>query len=80
MGYEIWDRDAPWLFEMFDTEAQALAYLREMVKTLDAERTAQILDRMQLVRFTDEGRHCEVLMAGVGLFPLIFADVEPAAN
>lgn len=75
MGFEIWDRDDAFLLDDFDTEAQALEFLHDMVRTLDADATALTLDRMQLVRVTDEGRSTEVVAAGVELFRLMYAEV-----
>ncbi len=45
MGYEIWDRDVQALFADFDDEAQALEYLRTIVRSLNAEQAAQQLER-----------------------------------
>jgi hypothetical protein len=73
MGYEIWDRDVAALLGDFDDEAQALDFLRTIVRPLGAEDAARQLDRLQLVRVSDEGRTTEVVSAGVDLFSLIFA-------
>jgi len=73
VGYEIWDRDVQALFADFDDEAQALEYLRTIVRSLNAEQAAQQLDRLQLVRVSNEGRTTEVVSSGVDLFSLIFA-------
>lgn len=73
MGYEIWDRDAGALVADFDEQDQALAFLREMVRGLDAEATTRTIDPMQLVRVSDAGRTQEVVSEGVALLTLIFA-------
>lgn len=72
MGYEIWDRDAAILLEGFETEEQALAYLRDLVAGLNAEDTARTMDRMQLVHVTD-GRTSIVVEEGVTLLKRMYA-------
>lgn len=71
MGYEIWDRDAAILLEGFETEEQALAYLRDLVAGLNAEDTARTMDRMQLVHVTD-GRTSIVVEEGVTLLKRMY--------
>jgi len=78
MGYEIWDRYVQALVADFDDEAQAVAYLRTIVRSLNAEQAAQQLERLQLVRVSDEGGKTEVVCEGVELFSLIFAPTEVA--
>lgn len=73
MGYEIWDRYERALINDFDTEDQALDYLRERIRPLTTEAAARWLDRLQLVRVTDDGKVTEVVSAGVDLLVLIFA-------
>lgn len=76
MGYEIWDRDAAALVADFDDESQALEYLRQRVGPLTAEAAVRAVDRLQLVRVTDDGRATLVVAAGVALLPRIFAPVS----
>ena len=73
MGYEIWDRDERALVADFDERDQALDFLRDMVRPLNAEEATRRLDPLQLVRVSDDGRTTEVVSAGVGLLNLIFA-------
>lgn len=73
MGYEIWDRDERALVADFDEQDQALDFLREMVRPLTVEAAARKLDRLQLVRVTDDGKVTQVVSAGVDLLVLIFA-------
>lgn len=73
MGYEIWDRDAAFLLEDFDTEDQALAYLRQLVGELSAEDASRTMDRLQLVRLADRGETRTVLAEGVALFERMYA-------
>lgn len=73
MGYEIWDRYERALINDFDTEDQALDYLRERIRPLTTEAAARWLDRLQLVRVTDDGKVTEVVSAGIDLLVLIFA-------
>lgn len=73
MGYEIWDRYERALIDDFDTEDQALDYLRGRIRTLTAESAARWLDRLQLECVTDEGRTTKVVCAGVDLFRLIYS-------
>ena len=47
MGYEIWDRYERALVIDFDSEEQALDYLRERIHPLTAEAAARWLDRLQ---------------------------------
>ncbi|MGH2378871.1 MAG: hypothetical protein ACRDGT_10390 [Candidatus Limnocylindria bacterium] len=71
MGYEIWDREAARLMEAFQTEEQALAYLRDMVSDLTPEGAAQTIERMQLVRVLPDGRP-EIAEQGVALFKRMY--------
>lgn len=79
MGYEIWDRYVPALVGDFDDEAQALDFLRRIIRSLNAEEAARQLDRLQLERVTDEGRTTEVISSGVDLFSLIYAGLPAPA-
>jgi hypothetical protein len=73
MGYEIWDRYERALINDFDTEVQALDYLRERVRPLTTEAGARWLDRLQLVRVFEDGQATEVISEGVDLLSRIFA-------
>jgi hypothetical protein len=72
MGYEIWDRYERALVADFDTEDQALDHLRGRVRTMNAEAAAAWLDRLQLVRVTDDGNTAQVVSVGVALFTPLF--------
>lgn len=73
MGYEIWDRYERALVNDFDTEVQALDYLRERIGPLTTEAGARWLDRLQLVRVSGDGHATEVISEGVDLLSRIFA-------
>lgn len=76
-GYEIWDRDAAFLLQDFDTEEQALAFLHEIVRALSFDDAATTLDRFQLVEVSNDGNSTKVKFVGKALMPLIAG--EPAA-
>lgn len=80
MGYEIWDRDERALVADFDEEGQALDFLRDMVRALNVEAAARELDRMQLVRVSNNGTATQVISAGVDLLSLIFAPTVTHAH
>ena len=73
MGYEIWDRDARAFVADFDEREEALEFLRDLVRPLNAEQVTRRLDPLELVRVTNEGRSTEIVAAGVDLLTLIFA-------
>ena len=73
MGYEIWDRYERALIDDFDDQAAALDYLRGLVRAMKVGDAVRELDRMQLVRVSDNGTTTEVISAGVDLLSLIFA-------
>jgi hypothetical protein len=73
MGYEIWDRYERALVIDFDSEEQALDYLRERIHPLTAEAAARWLDRLQLVHVFSNGQATEVISEGVDLLSRIFA-------
>jgi len=73
MGYEIWDRYERALIDDFDDQDAALDYLRELVRAMKVGDAVRELDRMQLVRVSDNGTITEVISAGVDLLSLIFA-------
>lgn len=73
MGYEIWDRYERALINDFDTEDEALDYLRERIRPLAAEAAARWLNRLQLVHVSNQGDSTTVVSAGVELLTRIFA-------
>lgn len=73
MGYEIWDRYERALIDDFDDQDGALDYLRELVRAMKVGDAVRELDRMQLVRVSDNGTITEVISVGVDLLSLIFA-------
>lgn len=73
MGYEILDRYERALINDFDTEVQALDYLRERIRPLTTEAGARWLDRLQLVRVFNDGHATEVVSEGVDLLSRIYA-------
>ena len=75
MGYEIWDRYERAFLGDFDTEEQALAFLHDMVRSMTFDDAARKLDRVQLVRVSDEGKTTTVTAVGIALMPKVF---EPA--
>lgn len=77
MGYEIWDRDRAVLVADFDELAEALEFLRDVIRPLTAEEVTRRLDPLQLVKVRDNGETTEVIRAGVDLLTLIFAPASP---
>lgn len=80
MGYEIWDRYERALIDDFDDQDAALDYLRELVRPMNVETAARELDRMQLVRVSNNGATTEVISGGVDLLNLIFAPAVAHAH
>jgi len=73
MGYELWDRSTGNLILDFGDRESALAFVRDQIDGLDARAAEQEVDRMALVRVTDDGRTSEVLAQASGLLTLILA-------
>lgn len=80
MGYEIWDRYERALIDDFDDQDAALDYLRELVRTMKVGEAVQELDRMQLVRVSDNGTTTDVIAAGADLVGLIFRPAVAEAH
>ncbi len=80
MGYEIWDRYERALIDDFDDQDAAFDYLRELVRTMKVGEAVQELDRMQLVRVSDNGTTTEVIAAGADLVGLIFRPAVAEAH
>jgi len=80
MGYEIWDRYERALIDDFDDQGAAFDYLRELVRTMKVGEAVQEVDRMQLVRVSDNGTTTEVIAAGADLVGLIFRPAVAEAH
>lgn len=80
MGYEIWDRYERALIDDFDDQDAAFDYLRELVRTMKVGEAVQELDRMQLVRVSDNGTTTDVIAAGAELVGLIFRPAVAEAH
>ncbi len=73
MGYEVWDRYERAFLGDFDTEAQALGFLHDIVRSLTVDDAARQLDRYQIVEVTNHGKSTKVKTVGVDLMTKIFA-------
>ncbi len=80
MGYEVWDRYERALIDDFDDQDAAFDYLRELVRAMKVGEAVQELDRMQLVRVSDNGTTTEVIAAGADLVGLIFRPAVAEAH
>lgn len=67
MGFDLWDRFTGNLIADFDTEAEALEFVRAELRAAGPG----VVDRMALTRVTNKGHVTTVVAEGAGLLALV---------